>query len=418
MNLYPLTPFEKALDLILQHTPRLDAEEAAFHTALGRVLAQDVYATESLPPFQASAMDGFAVVADDPAEWREIVGDQWAGPAETLTVSPGRAVRITTGALLPPGADAVVPVENSREADGRVRFDRAVKASDNVRPVGEDIAAGQLALPAGAVIGPAEIGLLASLNRPRLTVYRRPVVAVLSTGNEIVEPGAPATPGQIRDSNRYTIMAAVVQAGGIPLSLGIVPDDETALGDAFRRGLEQADVFISSGGVSMGERDLSRLLIEAWGEVHFGQVKQKPGRPTIFATVDRPEFSRRRLIFGLPGFPVASLVSFENLVRPALRQMAGHTCLFRPTVEARLTHLIHRKGNRVEFQRARLEWRDGAWRATVTGQQTSGRLLSLVGANALLRLPIGVETHQPGDVVTAIRIDQPEMSREKIDLGG
>jgi molybdenum cofactor synthesis domain-containing protein len=408
MNLYPLTPFEKALDLILQHTPRLEVEAVTFHEALGCVLAQDVYAAESLPPFQASAMDGFAVVADDPAGWREIAGDQWAGPAEALAVSPGLAVRITTGAPLPPGADAVVPVENSQEADGRVRFDRTVRVGDNVRPVGEDIAAGQLALPAGAVVGPAEIGLLASMNRSRVLVYRRPVVAVLSTGNEIVEPGAPATPGQIRDSNRYAIMAAVVQAGGIPLSLGIVPDEEPALRAAFRRGLEQADVLVSSGGVSMGERDLSRALIEAWGAVHFGQVKQKPGRPTVFATVDRPEFPSRRLIFGLPGFPVASLVSFENLVRPALRQMAGHTRLFRPTVEARLTQPIHRKGNRVEFQRARIEWRDGEWRAAVTGRQTSGRLLSLAGANALLRLPIGVKTYQPGDVVTAIRIDQPE----------
>lgn len=408
MNLYPLIPFEEALDLILQHTPRLDVEEVVFHQALGRVLAEDVHAAEPMPPFRASAMDGFAVVASDPAEWRKIVGDQWAGPAEGLSVSPGQAVRITTGAPIPPGADAVVPVENSEEADGRVRFDRTVKPGANVRPVSEDIASGQLVLPAGTVIGPAEIGLLASMNRLRVPAYCRPVVAVLSTGNEIVEPGAPIAPGQIRDSNRYTIMSSVVQAGGIPLSLGIVPDEEAALRAAFGRGLEQADVFIGSGGVSMGQRDLSRVLIEEWGTVHFGQVKQKPGRPTVFATVDRPEFPRRRLIFGLPGFPVASLVSFENLVRPALRQMAGHTHLFRPTVEARLTHSIRRKGSRIEFQRARIEWRGGEWHAAVTGRQTSGRLLSLAGANALLRLPIGVRQLEPGDIVTAIRIDQPE----------
>lgn len=408
MNLYPLIPFEEALDLILQHTPRLGVEEVVFHQALGRVLAEDVHAAEPMPPFRASAMDGFAVVASDPAEWRKIVGDQWAGPAEGLSVSPGQAVRITTGAPIPPGADAVVPVENSEEADERVRFDRTVKPGANVRPVSEDIASGQLVLPVGTVIGPAEIGLLASMNRLRVPAYCRPVVAVLSTGNEIVEPGAPIAPGQICDSNRYTIMSSVVRAGGVPLSLGIVPDEEAALRAAFRRGLAQADVFISSGGVSMGERDLSRALIEEWGTVHFGQVKQKPGRPTVFATVDRPEFPQRRLIFGLPGFPVASLLSFENLVRPALRQMAGHTYLFRPTVKARLTHPIRRKGNRVEFQRARLEWCDDKWHATVTGLQTSGRLLSLAGANALLRLPIGAKHLKPGDIVTAIRIDQPE----------
>jgi len=408
VNLYPLTPFEEALDLVLQYTTRLDVEKVTFHDALGRVLAEDVYATEPLPPFQASAMDGFAVIAEDPASWREIVGDQWAGPAEALTVLPGHAVRITTGAPLPPGADAVVPVENSRESDGRVRFDRAVRRGDNVRPIGEDIAARQLVLSAGTAIGPAEIGLLASTNRVQVLAYRRPTVAVLSTGSEIVEPGAPIAPGQIRDSNRYAIMSSVLQAGGTPLSLGIVPDEETALRDAFRQGLEQADVFISSGGVSMGERDLSRGLIEEWGTVHFGQVKQKPGRPTIFATVDRPEFSHRRLIFGLPGFPVASLVSFENLVRPALRKMAGHTHLFRPTVKARLTHAIQRKGNRVEFQRAQLEWRDGEWHATVAGLQTSGRLLSLAGANALLRLPIGAKRLERDDIVIAVRIDQPE----------
>ena len=149
-------------------------------------------------------------------------------------------------------------------------------------------------------------------------------------------------------------------------------------------------------------------MVEEWGTVHFGQVRQKPGRPTVFATVDRPELPRRRLIFGLPGFPVASLVSFENLVRPALRKMAGHSRLFRPTVKARLTHSIQRKGTRVEFQRARIEWHDGEWHATVTGLQTSGRLLSLAGANALLRLPIGVKKLEPGQVVIAIRIDQPE----------
>jgi molybdenum cofactor synthesis domain-containing protein len=414
MNPYPLTPFEKALDLVLQHTQRLDVEEVPFYGALGRVLAEDLYAAGPMPPFRASAMDGFAVIADDQAEWREIVGDQWAGPAAALAVAPDHAVRITTGAPLPPGADAVVPVENSHEDGGRVCFDRAVKSGDNVRPVGEDIAAGQLVLSTGAVIGPAEIGLLASMNRIRMPVYRRPIVAVLSTGNEIVEPGATIAPGQIRDSNRYTIMSSVVQAGGIPLSMGIVPDEESALRDAFRQGLQQADVFISSGGVSMGEHDLSRVLIEAWGTVHFGQVKQKPGRPTVFATVDRHEFVGRRLIFGLPGFPVASLVSFENLARPALRKMAGYTRLFRPTVEARLTHAIRRKGNRVEFQRARVEWHSGEWHATVTGLQTSGRLLSLAGANALLRLPIGIKQLEAGDTVTAIRIDQPEIAESDI----
>lgn len=408
MNLYPLTPFEKALDLILQHTLRLDVEKVVFAEALGRVLARDVHAIKPIPPFRASAMDGFAVIADDPAEWRDIIGDQWAGPAEALTVSPGQTVHITTGAPIPPGADAVVPVENSEEIGRQVRFDQAVKPGDNVRPVGEDIVAGQLVLPVGTVIGPPEIGLLASMNHLQVLAYRRPVVAVLSTGNEIVEPGMPIASGQIRDSNRYTIMSSVVQAGGIPISLGIVPDDEPSLRAAFRHGLEQADVLISSGGVSMGERDLSRILIEEWGTVHFGQVKQKPGRPTIFATVDRPELPRRRLIFGLPGFPVASLVSFENLVRPALRQMAGHTRLFRPSIGAHLTHSIRRKGTRVEFQRAHIEWRDDKWHATVTGRQTSGRLLSLAGANALLHLPIGVKQLEPGDIVTAIRIDQPE----------
>ena len=407
MNPYPMIPFEQARATILAHARPLPPVRTSIYDAPGLVLAQEVRAADPIPPFPASAMDGYAVRAADGDAPRRVVATQWAGPAIAARVGPGQAVRITTGAPLPAGADAVLKVEDAQERDGVVTPSQPVRVGDHVRPVGEDVEAGEVVLTPGTVLGPAEINVLAAIGRDEVLAHPRPRVAVLSTGNELVEAGQPAAPGQIRDSNRPALMAAARQVGAHVLSLGIAGDDDQALAEGVARGLAQADVLITSGGVSMGERDLSRAAIEGHATVHFGQIAQKPGRPFVFATIQHPG-AREQLVFGLPGFPAASLVTFENLVRPALRALAGHTRLLRPQVRARLAHAVDCTGQRVEFMRARIAWRDGGWWAEVTGLQTAGRVLSLVGANAFLRLEPGTSHYEPGDEVTAVRIDQPE----------
>lgn len=407
MNPYPMIPFEQARATILAHARPLPPVRTSIYDAPGLVLAQEVRAADPIPPFPASAMDGYAVRAAAGDAPRRVVATQWAGPAIAATVGPAQAVRITTGAPLPAGADAVLKVEDAQERDGVVTPSQPVRVGDHVRPVGEDVEAGEVVLTPGTVLGPAEINVLAAIGRDEVLAHPRPRVAVLSTGNELVEAGQPAAPGQIRDSNRPALMAAARQVGAHVLSLGIAGDDDQALAEGVARGLAQADVLITSGGVSMGERDLSRAAIEGHATVHFGQIAQKPGRPFVFATIQHPG-AREQLVFGLPGFPAASLVTFENLVRPALRALAGHTRLLRPQVRARLAHAVDCTGQRVEFMRARIAWRDGGWWAEVTGLQTAGRVLSLVGANAFLRLEPGTSHYEPGDEVTAVRIDQPE----------
>jgi molybdenum cofactor synthesis domain-containing protein len=257
-------------------------------------------------------------------------------------------------------------------------------------------------LEKGVTLGPAEIGLLATVGQASARVYPQPTVAVMATGDELVSPGQPPTPGQIRDSNSYALLAAVEAAGAKPLHLGLIPDNETALQEAMLAGVARADMLLTSGGVSMGTRDLIKPLLEKLGAVHFGRVATKPGLPLTFATL------RGAPVFGLPGFPVSSLVCFENFVRPALRLMAGHRKLWRPEIRVRLDHDIRHAPDRTEFQRAVISLREGVHWAQTTGVQVSGRLKSLVGANALLRLPVGVADFKRGDEVAAILITQPE----------
>ena len=370
--------------------------------ALGLVLAEAIVASENMPPFASSAMDGYAVIASDPASERRVIGEQDAGPLQELHVMPGTAARIMTGAALPEGADSVVPVENTVEENGIVRLLSSVTRGQFVRPVGQDIAAGDAVLEAGTAIGPAEVGLLATVGRTQAPVYPRPVVAVMATGDELVPADRKPGPGQIRDSNSHALVAAIRTAGCTPLRLGVIPDTMEALRSALLRGVTEAQMVLTSGGVSMGARDLIKPLLEELGTIHFGRVAQKPGKPLTFATV------RGVPVFGLPGFPVSSLVSFENFVRPALRLMGGHRMLWRPEVQARLSHRVRHAPDRTEFQRANLEMRGGEYWATVTGDQVSGRLKSLVGANGLLRLPEGQGDFGQGESVTAILIDHSE----------
>ncbi len=392
---YAMVAPEVALETALKHAQLLRAETVPLAEARGRVLARDLVATADLPPFPASSVDGYAVRSMDREPARRVLAEVTAGLAGEVTVTPGTAVRTMTGAPVAPGADAVVMVEYVEEQGGEIRLIRPVQPGENLRPPGQDVKAGQLVLAQGTVFGAPEVGLLAALGRAEVEVYRRPRVAVLSTGDELVEPWEEAGPAKIRDSNRYALMAAVESAGAVPVSLGMVEDLRSEQQEKIRRGLETADVLITSGGVSMGVRDLVKGILEELGTVHFGRVSMKPGKPLTFATVGE------KVVFGLPGFPVSSLVTFELFVRPVLLKMQGYRQVTRPRVEAVLEHDVNPAPDRTEYQRAVVRWEDGTLRASTTGLQSSGRLLSMVGANALLIFAPG-QKRLAGERVTAI----------------
>ncbi|MCX2726845.1 molybdopterin molybdotransferase MoeA [Thermomicrobium sp. 4228-Ro] len=391
-----LTPRE-ALDIILGQVQRLPTERVGLLEAAGRVLAEPVVAPEDHPPFPAATMDGFAVVHDDTSPWREIIGEQFAGHVIDVTVTPGTAVRITTGAPLPPGADAVVPVEDVELVDDHVVIRREdVRPGENVRPVGVDIRRGELVIPAGTLLGPAEIGLLASLGIASVPVARRPRVSVLSTGDELVEPDAPLGPGQIRDSNRFMLVAAARQAGAEVVWSGRGPDDVEQLTALLRERIAESDVVVSSGGVSVGERDLISAALRRLGTVHIERLFMKPGKPFHFVTAGST------LLFGLPGNPVSALVGFELFVATALRAMTGQQPVEPELVTVVLEHDIE-PGDRIEYQRAAVRCdADGVLRARNTGPQASARLLSAVGANAYLVVPPRAEPYRVGERLSAV----------------
>jgi molybdopterin molybdotransferase len=393
---YPMLPVAEARDRIMAHARPLEVVEVETLAAVGLALAEDVRSDEDVPPAPRSSVDGYAVRAADGAGLFRVLGEITAGHLAAVQVVPGTAARIMTGGYLPSGADAVVMVEQTVERDGYVEIRRAAQPGENVHRPGQDIVRGQLVLPAGAEIGAPEIGLLATLGRMRVRVRRRPRVAVLATGDELVEPTETPPPGFIRDANRYTLLTAAREAGAEVVWSGHARDDEADLEAKVRAALDASDVLLTSGGVSMGTRDLIKPLLEALGQVHFGRVNFKPGKPLTFATVGP------KLVFGLPGFPVSSLVTFEVFVRPALRQMAGHARPFRPRVEVELLHDVRTDPVRPEYQRAVVSWSAGRLVARTTGAQTSSRLLSLHGANALLELPAGGRTIPAGERVPAL----------------
>ena len=372
---------------IFERLWRLPTEQAPLREAPWRVLANDLVAGEDHPPFPAATMDGYAVIADDPSPWREVVGRQTAGHVAVLDVTLGAAAWITTGSPVPPGATAVVPVEATEIADDHVIIHQDhVDAGENIRPVGVDLAKGSVVLNAGSLLGAAEMGLLAGLGIDPVAVIRRPRVSVLSTGNELVEPNETPGPGQIRDSNRFSLIAALQEAGAEVIWAGRGPDDTDALRTSLVERIAESDIVITSGGVSMGDLDLIKPLLSELAEVHFRRVFMKPGKPFNFAT------SGDTLVFSLPGNPVSALVGFEVFLRPALRFMLGAKEIDRPRVQVRLDHSI-RPSDRIEFQRAVVRVDpNGRLRAWTTGPQASSRLVSLVGANALIVVPAGTDS--------------------------
>ncbi|MEI6044216.1 MAG: gephyrin-like molybdotransferase Glp [Chloroflexota bacterium] len=412
---YAIIEPEEATLLIMSNVRVLEAEETKLEEGLGRILAEDIYSTLDMPPFDATAVDGYALQSSDDLRQRRIIGEQTAGRITHQRVEPGTAIRIMTGAPMPEGADAVVMVEYTREKDGLLEVDSAPNPGNNIRPRSEDLQSGQLILKAGTLLGPAELGLLATTGLALIKLIRRPRLAVISTGDEIVEPGKLLAPGQIYDSNRFGLMAAVAQAYAEPFSLGIAPDTEAGLRNLIEVALRNYDGLITSGGVSVGKLDLMKDLLEELGTIHFGRVNLRPGKPLTFVTVAVEE--QTKPIFALPGFPVASLVSFELFARPAILKMGGHIHVQRPRVQARLAHSLTHSRERNEFVRAvvtqEFEPSSGGsyyYTARTTGSQSSGRLLSMLGANALLHLAPGEKILEEGEVVPAILLtDVPIM---------
>ncbi len=389
----------EALARVMGDIAPLAAEAVPLLDALGRVLAADVVAGEDIPPFRNSAMDGYAVRAVDLAGARRaapvrlrVVGHGPAGYAPSSAVGAGTAIRIMTGAPLPPGADTVVRFEETDNRSDEVAIFVEQPAWVNVREAGEDIRRDTTVLRAGVALRPAEIGVLASLGRASVVVHRRPRVAILSTGDEVVDLGQPLLPGQIRNSNSYTLAALVRRYGGEPLLLGVARDTVAELTAALRAARE-ADLILTSGGVSVGDYDMVKDVLRAEGRIDIWQVRMKPGKPLACGKLgDRP-------FLGLPGNPVAAYVSFELFARPIILRQLGHADWRKPTVRARLAEAIDNRGGRQHYIRAEVVPGPDGPLVRPTGEQGSGVLTALVRANGLIVVADGVEALPAGALV-------------------
>ena len=408
----------EALKAVLAGVAVLSAETVPILDALGRVLAEPVVAADSLPPFANSSMDGYAVRADDIATActqtpvsLAVVGDIAAGSVPDVFVNSGSAARIMTGAPLPVGADAVVPVEDTNEPwrdeerplPSTIQITRAVQPGDYVRGVGEDISAGQAILAEGHILRSQEIGVLASLGIDHVKVIRRPRVAVLATGDELLPIHDALQPGKIRNSNSYAQASQVKALGAEPVFLGIARDTEDDVRAKLEQGIQaNVDLFVSSAGVSVGAYDVVKSVLVQDGQVGFWRVRMRPGKPLAYGSYAGIPY------IGLPGNPVSAMVSFERFARAAILKMAGHTQLERPQISVRLLDRIQSDG-RESYVRA-VVGRNGAgeYVAETPGTQGSHIMTSLVQANALLIVPEGVKDVVPGELVTAWMIDWPE----------
>jgi molybdopterin molybdotransferase len=388
---------EEALEAILSRIDVLGTERVDVMASLGRTLAEPIVSHRQIPPWPNSSMDGYAVRAADtgPDVVLRVVGRVEAGTLPARAVEAGEAMRIFTGAPLPEGADAVVPQEDVDAVDGRVSLRGGVAPAAYVRQAGEDVGVGDRVLERGTLLTAAEIGLLATLGHNQVSVHRRPRVAILSTGNELADLGTEPGPGQIPNTNTYSLMAQVLEAGGVPISLGVAPDRLEAIEERVRRACD-ADVILSSAGVSVGELDLVReALTRAGAALHLWKVSMRPGKPITFGSLGA------RPVFGLPGNPVSAMVTFELFVRPALLKMSGRRRLARARLRARALAPIANPGSRRGYLRVRLEAIDGALGARLTGEQGSAILRSMVAADGLAVIPPDTSI-APGDSVEVI----------------
>lgn len=400
---------EEALQIILNHIKEGPETVVDIEKALGLVLAGDVRAAGDIPPFTNSAMDGYAVRSsdtrgasrDNPVKLA-LLEDIPAGRVPSKEVNSGRATKVMTGAPLPAGADSVIVVEETKERDGSVLCFSAVKAGENIRRAGEDVRDNEPVLPRGTVIRPQEMGMLAATGTTRVRVFKRPRVAILATGSELVEAGNTPGPGQIRNCNNYSLIGLVKKYGAEPEDLGIVSDDENALRERLLAAASR-DIIVTSGGISVGEHDLVKKVLAALGaEMKFWKVCMKPGKPLAFGLI------KGKPIFGLPGNPVSVIVSFEQFVRPAILKMIGRKKLVKPIITAICERRIEKPTDRVHLVRAGVTRRGDSYYASPTGAQGSGILTSLVRANGLIVLPKETSVVEAGDSVKVMMLDWKE----------
>eukprot|EP00106_Octopus_bimaculoides_P015775 XP_014783217.1 PREDICTED: gephyrin-like [Octopus bimaculoides] len=418
---YKMISVESALDIVLTETPVAETAKFKYSECLGYYLAEDVFAKEPVPPFRASIKDGYAVMSRDGVGKRLVIGSATAGNTSKTRLESSYCMRITTGAPVPQGADAVVQVEDTellkKTNDGKEELEVLIKKSpttgQDIRPVGADIPQGEKILKRNQRLGPSELGLLATAGVVQAKCFQKPTVAILSTGNELVDPGDVLEHGEVRDSNRITLLALMKEHGFKTIDLGIAEDSPDTLFTKLSIAISEADVVVTSGGVSMGEKDLLKQVLEEDLEavIHFGRVFMKPGKPTTFATIDTKH--GRKLVFGLPGNPVSAVVTCNLFVIPAIYHMSGCPTPWRTVVKAKVDRNI-KLDPRPEYHRVVLSWGpggvgddDGLPTASSTGNQQSSRLLSMQCANALLALPPHADGRSlvtEGEVLDAILI--------------
>jgi len=419
---------EEALEKILSYVEVLEPERKSILGCLGQVLAEDVYSTIDIPPLDNSAMDGYALRAIDTRGASEssprylvVVGEVAAGSMPAQEIKPGTAIRIMTGAPLPDGADAVVRFEDTDEVNrkssggdlSQIGILCQAKKGLNVRGRGEDITKGDLVLRKGKVLRPQEIGVLASLGRSTALVIRRPIVAIIATGDELIGVDQPLAPGKIHDSNTYTIAAEVSRYGGIPKILGIGRDSVQSLTEKIDRGLD-ADMLITSGGVSKGDYDIVKDVLAEHGEVGFWTVCMKPGKPLAFGIIKKTEVGKEKKVphLGLPGNPVSAMITFEQFARPAILKMMGKKILAKPATRAIIEDDVVNTDGRRLFARVSVTRRGGRYHASVTGPQGSGILTSMASANGLVVIPESSKGVKAGDMVEVQMLDWGEEQGE------
>ena len=396
---------EEAIHRILEQIPRLGLERLNLLQAQGRVLGEDVIAPRDIPPWDNSAMDGYALRWTDVRKASpekpvvlKVLSDLPAGRIYKGRVGPGEALRIMTGAPLPRGADTVVQVEDTEKAGEAARIFTGPGKGKNIRRAGEDVKAGERVMVKGTILHPAHIGMLASFQRSFVSVHQQPRVAILATGDELLEIDESWAGGKIVNSNSYSLAAQVAACGGFPIQLGIAKDQMEDLLSKIQQGLI-ADILLTSGGVSMGDYDLVKEMLKKLGKINFWKVAMRPGQPLAFGIISG------KPLFGLPGNPVSSMISFEQFVRPSILKMSGHQNLFRPTLKAELLEDIEKKIGLVHFVRCRLFREGGKICASTTGEQGSGILSSMVKAQGLIVIPRDVKGVHAGEVVSVILLD-------------